>query len=219
MSDITAPQAIIIRESGGRAAEAGEIRLDRRVWGQLQTGRDALKGLLTSFGEALGRSRISGTEVRLTFVVDPQGHAEALEIEEAAPDALDRALTAARERGAARAAQILAGPEMLSADDFARLIGVSREAVRLKRRRHEVLGLEGAKRGVRYPKWQVSADGALLPELPKLFNLLGGQDWTVYRFLRQHHPEISGSTALEALQAGRVADVLAAAENASRGFS
>jgi hypothetical protein len=31
-----------------------------------------------------------------------------------------------------------------------------------------------------------------LPELPKLFDLLGGDSWTVYRFLIQHHPELEG---------------------------
>jgi hypothetical protein len=63
---------------------------------------------------------------------------------------------------------------MLSASEFAKFIGVSREAVRGKHQRHQVLGLKGAKRKLRFPKWQVTSNGGLLPEPPKLFDLLGG---------------------------------------------
>ena len=146
------------------------------------------------------------------------------EIEDAGPEAagaddLDAALAEARERGVSRAVKILSGREMLSAADFGKFIGVSREAVRTKYQRNEVLGLKGAKRGLRYPKWQVTSDGGLLPELPRLFDVLGGESWTVYRFLTQHHPELEGDTALSALQRGKVEKVLAAAENTAGAFS
>ena len=55
--------------------------------------------------------------------------------------------------------------------------------------------------------------GGLLPELPRLFDLLAGDSWTVYRFLTQHHPELDGDAPLSALQRGKVNQVLAAAEN------
>jgi hypothetical protein len=108
---------------------------------------------------------------------------------------------------------------MLSAADFAKFIGVSRESVRTKYQRNEVLGLKGAKRGLRYPKWQVTFDGGLLPELPRLFEVLGRESWTVYRFLTPHHPELEGDTALSALHRGNVEKVLAAAENTAGAFS
>ena len=95
---------------------------------------------------------------------------------------------------------------------------VSREAVRGKNQRGEVLGLHGAKRGLRFPKWQVTPNGKLLPDLPQLFKLLGVDSWTVYRFLAQHHPESEGDTALSALQRGKVSRVLTTAENASSRF-
>jgi len=38
--------------------------------------------------------------------------------------------------------------------------------------RHEVLGLEGAKRGVRFPRWQIGDDGQLLRVLAQLFEAL-----------------------------------------------
>jgi hypothetical protein len=49
----------------------------------------------------------------------------------------------------------------------------------------------------------------------RLFDVLGDDSWTVYRFLTQHHPELEGDTALSALQRSKVSRVLAAAEIAS----
>ncbi|MBA1914272.1 hypothetical protein, partial [Escherichia coli] len=92
-------------------------------------------------------------------------------------------------------------PDMLSADAFANEIGATRETVHKKRRRHEVLGLEGPKRGVRFPKWQVSGSGELIPSLPQLFEALGDHPWSVYRFLLEEHSELAGRTGLEALRA------------------
>jgi hypothetical protein len=140
------------------------------------------------------------------------------EVESAeADDALAGALAEARGRGAARAAEILAGRDMLSADDFARLIGVTREAVRQKLRRHEIIGLQGAKRGVRYPAWQVSGDGALLPALPRLSAVLGESPWTLYRFLTQPNPAFKGKPPLDSLRTGRIEPVIAAAQSQARG--
>src|SRR5260370_20913794 len=118
--------------------------------------------------------------------------------------------TRARERGVSRAVEILSGREMLSAAEFAKFIGVSREAVRGKHQRGEVLGLRGAKRALRFPKWQVTPNGKLLPDLPQLFKLLGGDSWTAYRFLIQHHPRPAGDTALSALLRSKLYHVLAA---------
>jgi hypothetical protein len=132
-------------------------------------------------------------------------------------DDLQVALGEARARGAGRAAEILAGPAMLGADDFAALIGVTREAVRQKMMRREVLGLQGAKRGVRYPAWQVREDGDLLPELPQLFRILGDSSWAVYRFLTQPTSAFKGAAPLEFLRAGAAARVLQAAEGVARG--
>lgn len=129
-----------------------------------------------------------------------------------APPDLAAALAEARERGRALAARVLAGPEMLSSDEFAARIGVSRETVRQKLARHEALGRAGAKRGWRLPAWQVTEEGRLLPGLPRLFAALGGHPWTVYRFLLQHHPELGGATALAALREGRTEDVVRVAE-------
>jgi hypothetical protein len=134
------------------------------------------------------------------------------------PDAtLAEALVAARGRGAAVKEELLADPEMLNTADIANLLGMSEEGVRLKRKRHEILGLESAKRGIRYPAWQVLANRQLLPALPRLFAMLGDDPWRLFRFLQQRHGELGGDRALDALRHGKVDGVLAAAENTATG--
>jgi hypothetical protein len=96
-------------------------------------------------------------------------------------------------------------------------IHLSEEGVRLKRKRHEILGLESAKRGIRYPSWQILEGRKLLPALPRLFAIPGNDPWRLFRFLRQHHSELGGDRALDALR--RVDGVLAAAENTATGAS
>jgi len=131
--------------------------------------------------------------------------------------ALATALDAARTRGAVLKDEMLSDPDMLSTAGLAERLGMSEEGIRLKRRRHEVLGVEVAKRGIRYPAWQVLPGRQLLPGLPRLFAVLGDDPWRLLRFLQQNHAELRGKRAFEALQQGRVDEVLAAAENAALG--
>lgn len=131
--------------------------------------------------------------------------------------ALHAALAAARRRGDVRKGAVLSDPQLLNTAAMAELLGMSEEGVRLKRKRHEVLGLEFAKRGIRYPAWQVLEGGHLVPELPRLFAVLGDDPWRLFRFLQQHHNELGGARAFEALRNGRVDDVIAAAENTATG--
>ncbi len=131
--------------------------------------------------------------------------------------ALASALDAARARGATLKEEMLSDPEMLSTAGLAERLGMSEEGVRLKRLRHEVLGVEVAKRGIRYPAWQILPGRQILPGLPRLFAVLGDDPWRLLRFLQQNHAELRGRRAFEALQKGQVDEVLAAAENAAMG--
>jgi hypothetical protein len=130
---------------------------------------------------------------------------------------LDRALAAARTRGRIEKERMLADSSMLNTAAIANLLGMSEEGVRQKRKRHEVLGLELAKRGIRYPAWQVLEGRQLLPALPQLFDILGDDPWRLFRFLQQHHGELGGDRALDALRSGHVDGVIAAAENTAAG--
>jgi hypothetical protein len=129
---------------------------------------------------------------------------------------LERALRKAGERGQSRVAEILSGNDMLSADAFANLLGTTRVTVNAKRRNNQVLGLEGAKRGFRFPQWQVGPDGKPFGALPKLFERLGNDGWAVYRFLVQRHPELDGLSGREALQRGMTEQAIEAAESVAR---
>jgi hypothetical protein len=194
---------------------AGEISKKPKTAKRAAAGKAAEKGVMAGFSRAVQWAERRGKPVRLTVIVEPHSIAPRIAVEEvAAPpvhDELDKALSAAKTRGAARVADILNGADMLTADAFAEEIGATRETIHKKRRRHEVLGLEGPKRGVRFPKWQLSRSGELLAGLPLLFEAFGEHPWAVYRFLLQAHPELDGRTGLDALRAGRIEDVIAVA--------
>lgn len=176
------------------------------------TGLDLVVG---RFGEALAHSRRSKSPVSFRVDISPDGRAKVTALDLAQPQAAD-ALSAARERGRARAAEIVAGPDMLSADDFAGVLGVTRATVNAWRQTGQVLGLEGVKRGFRFPDWQIDADGKPFPELPVLHELLSGA-WSVYRFLVASHPELGGRTGKHAMQRGQGRKLIDLAEAISRG--
>ena len=158
-----------------------------------------------------------GEAVAFTVEVPPREVQAVISTTPARHDALDEALTAARRRGAQSAAEILKRPEMLPGRAFATLIGTSPETVNQKRKTGELLGLEGTTRGVRFPKWQVTDDGRPLPGLRPLFEILGGDPWTVFRFLTQRHNELAGATALEVMKAGHLEAVEGVARNLKAG--
>jgi hypothetical protein len=185
--------------------------------------RGPIKDLIDTYSAALKRSRQTGQPVKFIVAVEPKGRPKITRLEpeqqtkQEPADDLERALAAARARGRIRAAEILQGDDMLSADAFARLIGTSRVTVNAKRQAHQLLALEGAKRGYRFPEWQIGDDGKPFAALPALFERLGGGPWAVYRFLLQDHPELDGLTGREALRRGKSAEVLAVADGIAEG--
>lgn len=225
----TQPQALTRRvpakRTGGRplALKAGddvaEIRVPRALYRHIGSMGQSIGTVISGFADVAAKARRTGQTITITYKITPDGVAEAVGDAAAAPDGdrLDAALARARARGAVKAAEILRGPDMLTARDFGALIGASHETVNAKRRRHELLGLEGTTRGVRYPAWQVTDAGLPLPGLPDVFALLGGQPWAVFRFLRTAHAELGGMTALDALKAGRLDAVLQVARNQAGG--
>ena len=56
-----------------------------------------------------------------------------------------------------------------------------------------------------------------MPGLADLFAALGGQPWTIHRFLCAAHAELGGRTGLDALKAGQVEAALGAARNQTTG--
>ena len=189
-----------------------------------------VRALLQGYGEAFARSRAAGRAMSFRVDVDPTGGAtvtpveetinetEILPVEEASAPSpeLKRALDAARQRGRLRAAEILSGEDMLSAEDFAELLGTTRVTVNTKRQNGQLLGLDGATRGFRFPVWQLNREGKPYPELASLLTQLGGP-WALYRFLVQPHGALDGLTGRDALEQGRSKSVMAAAEGIANG--
>jgi hypothetical protein len=219
-------------QPGPSVSKSKAVRIDvpAQTFKALFAEPERFRKLFEGYGTALVRSRATGKKVRFEVAVGPEGAPNITPIEEAlgadagpalAADSkadLDRALAAARERGQVRIAEVMNGPEMLTADDFATRLGTTRATINTWRQKHQVLGLEGAKRGFRFPAWQIGEDGKPFAVLPELFERLGDAPWAVYRFFIQRHPELDGLTAQEALRRGREKDVLEAAENAGRTF-
>lgn len=130
--------------------------------------------------------------------------------------ALEAALQAARDRERMRVADIMNGPHMLTMEQFAERLRTDAVTLEGKRRTHQVLGIDDAEHGVRFPFWQVGPDGEPFSALPALFERFDGSAWAVYSFLVQHRRELNGLTPLEALHRGRNDDVLAVADQATR---
>jgi hypothetical protein len=200
---------------------------------RLPAQADFKKVLLERYQEAIARSRKIGHRVSFRVEVDPAAGAQtitpveerpiashdAFPVEDTGrPDAeLEAALAEARERGRKRVAEIVAGEDMLSAEAFAKLLGTSRVTVNAKRQSGRVLGIDGAKRGFRFPVWQLDKDGRPFGALPALHATLGNSAWGVYRFLVSRHGALDGRTGLRALQQGDDNSVLAVAEGMARG--
>lgn len=190
----------------------------------LNPRKSDVRAIMEVLSDRISESRKSGRATGFFVEVNPKGQPRVkADRPQVKPEAsgddndLQSALAAARERGRLRAAEILNGEEMLPAEAFAELLGVSRVTINTKRQRHEVLALDGAKRGFRFPAWQVDENGKPFAAIPQLFERLGDSPWTVYRFLVQHHPELEGRTALELLRRGRAEEVLEAAESVASG--
>jgi hypothetical protein len=199
------------------AAQLAEIVVGKQSFRTLRQHKGGVQKVLTTYADAIEKAEKLGRAFELVIKVHPDHAHPAVEEREVRGDALDDALAAARQRGAQRVAEIMKSPDMLSARAFAPLIGASHETVNQKRKSGEILALDGATRGLRYPKWQVTDDGRLLPGLAGLARELSGGPWTVYRFLLQGHPELDGMTGLEALKAGRASEVIKVAQGISHG--
>jgi hypothetical protein len=135
------------------AVPVESIVVEEGAWDSMNKAEvQAVKRVVNLVSKARENSESKTPGVRLVVGIDRQRRIPMFEIEDTGSDQpespdLDAALAEARERGVSRAVEILSGREMLSAAELAEFIGVSREAVRAKYLRREVLGLQGAKRG------------------------------------------------------------------------
>ncbi len=219
------------KNAAARSATSGQFVLlqDGQVLAEATVSKERLPDIagkmnvvgkvISGYADAAAKAKRTGQPLIFAYRVMPDGKAEAVFEAPAktAPSRLESALARAKARGAGKVSDILKSADMLTAREFGPLIGASHETVNAKRKRHEVLGLEGATRGLKYPRWQITDDGLPLPGLARVFDALGEHPWTVFRFLRATHAELGGRTALDALKAGQVDMVVRAATDQAAG--
>lgn len=123
-------------------------------------------------------------------------------------------LAAAKARGAASAARILARPEMLTGAELGARMGKTRQAVDLDRRAGRLFALSGGARRLKYPEWQIDETGAALPGLAAVLSALG-DDWASWRFLTG--PDADGRPRWQTLARGETAAIIAEAVARGRG--
>lgn len=87
-----------------------------------------------------------------------------------------------------------------SSDEIAEKLGATRETINAWRKEGRLLGVEGAKRGVRYPKGQIGPNFAPLP-VDVIITSLDGDHWAAWRFLAGSVPELGGATGFALLRA------------------
>lgn len=193
--------------------------------------REVMRKLIKQYKDAMRQSRRIGRAMSFRVDVGPEADepvvspievapaSEAFPVESAGEPSpeLQAALKAARLRGRVLAADVLGGDDMLNADAFAKLIGTTRATVNAKRQNGQLIGLDGAKRGFRFPTWQLDSDGRPYAAIPQLFERLGKNSWAVYRFLTSPHNELNGRTGLDVLRSGEPGSALDVAESISRG--
>ena len=215
-----------------RGRKSGDVRSPNIAFSTKLAGIAAFKkALIEQYGEAVRRSKKAGHRVSFRVDVDPEAGAQTITVVEEQPGAdgfpveqvgepdadLKAALKEARARGKKRVSEIVAADDMLTAEALADLLGVSRVTVNSRRQNDQLLGIDGAKRGFRFPAWQLDEDGRPFEALPELQQILGGSAWAVYRFLVTPQGGLNGLTGLDALRSKKPDEVIEAAKGIAHG--
>ena len=121
-------------------------------------------------------------------------------------------LAAAKLRGVEGQQNLLkAGGGVLSAEEAAQLLGISRQAVDKRRKQGQLLGLVQGRRGYAYPAWQFE-NGRTIRNLEQALEALRGHDpWMKVAFFLNGNDRLDGKSPLELLRAGDSDRVLSAA--------
>jgi hypothetical protein len=99
-----------------------------------------------------------------------------------------------------------------TAEEAAKILGITRQAVDKRRRAGKLLGLTSGRYGYRYPVWQFTGSGVLEGLADTLSALAAHDEWIQAAFFVGNNPRLNGRTPVEMLGAGKVERVLAAAE-------
>lgn len=123
-------------------------------------------------------------------------------------------LTAAEREGDNFKEDAFRGEEMLSSEEAAARLHVSRETMNAGRRKRFVAVKRDVKRGFRYPSWQFETK--VSPFMPDVLKFLGHlSDWGQYLFFVEPEPLLKGRSPLEMLRAEEGGRVISIAQNLS----
>jgi hypothetical protein len=177
--------------------------------------KQALKRGVTTLENVLGQLRnrdvasLQSTANEATFLLE----AARLAVESGygTSDPAEREFHAARLRGLARVAELrkLAEP-CLDCGAVCELLGVSRETIRKKLERNQLLALPKGSEDRVFPALQFER-GAVIPGIAEVLDSLATDPFIALSFLLGKNESFGGITALEALKEGRVDEVLAEA--------
>jgi hypothetical protein len=124
----------------------------------------------------------------------------------------DDPLTPARLRGLRERERLLeVEGGTLSADEVAKHLSITRQAVNKRRQQGALVGLDAGRHGYLYPAWQFVRAGTIADLEPVLGALKGHDPWMQHIFMVSGNTRLGDRTPLEALRQGRRDDVLTAA--------
>ena len=188
---------------------ASENVLDRPVQEAIERGKRTLENVLRRF-RARDLRPLQTTTNEVSFLVEAARLAAASGA--GAQEPAQRALEEARMRGIARITELrqAAGP-CVETGQVCALLGVSRETVRKKIDRRQLLALPKGNEDRVFPAFQFK-DGKVLPGIKEVLQAMNSDTpFEVLAFLFARSPFLGNRTALEALQAGMIDQVVAEA--------
>jgi len=176
---------------------------------ETKTARDATERLVTTLrGFLKSHARLPvGDFARALAVASTQ-----VLTERAGADDYEAALVTGAGR---RAALLDAEGGCIGAEAIGKLLGISKQAVHMRRRKGGLLAVATGRRDFAFPVWQVH-DGRVLVGIPDVVEALLAsfgkrQDEQTMRFFLGANPLLAGRTPLDLLRAGEVEAVLEAA--------
>ena len=107
--------------------------------------------------------------------------------------------------------------ETISSEEIAKRLNTNRETISQWRAGGRLLGVEGAKRGVRYPIAQIGKNLAPLSGIQQVLEAMDGDHWEAWRFLAGEIDELDNATGFDALRAGRIEELLEVLEARANG--
>jgi hypothetical protein len=103
---------------------------------------------------------------------------------------------------------------ILTAEELAKALGITRQAVDKRRRAGKLIGLNTGRRGYAYPAWQLGTNGVLAGFPETLADLSVRDPWMQAAFFVSGDPRLGGATPLDELRRGNIGAV----RRAARGF-